>query len=290
MEPIIFVNQLTKIFGRRHNRIAAVDRLSFAITPGEAVALWGPNGAGKTTVIKCLLGLLDYQGVGRVGGYDMLRQGKSARRLIGYVPQEINFHHDLSVIQTMRFYARLKKVDPARVSDVLEQVALIQHAGKTVDALSGGMKQRLALAVALMADPPVLLLDEPTSNLDAVARDRFLHLLSQVKGARKTILFTSHRLEEVRTLADRVLVLEGGRLALISSAADLASRLGLRVRLHLYLANGKREQALAVLAAGGLHANANGQGLLVDVSLAQKALPIRLLERADIAVEDFEEA
>ncbi len=288
MEPIICVTGLTKIFGRRR-RVVAVDELSFSIVPGQAVALWGPNGAGKTTVIKCLLGLLRYRGQVQVGGHDARHQGKAARRLMGYVPQEITFHHDLSVAQTLHFYARLKKVEPARIRPVLEQVELAEHAHKTVEALSGGMKQRLALAIALMSDPPVLLLDEPTSNLDAAARDRFLHLLSQVKRGGQTILFTSHRLEEVKTLADRVLVLEQGRLALTSSAPELSERLGLQARLRLYLADGQREQALAVLAGGGLQASANGRGLLVDVALAHKALPIRMLEQAAIAVEDFEE-
>jgi ABC-2 type transport system ATP-binding protein len=290
LEPIISVTELTKIFGRYRSPVTAVDHLSFAVASGEAVALWGPNGAGKTTVIKCLLGLLRYSGKVRVGAYDARRQGKAVRWLIGYVPQEITFHHDLSVRQTMRFYARLKKVDQARVQDVLTQVELIEHASKTIESLSGGMKQRLALAIALMADPPVLLLDEPTSNLDATGRDHFLHLLTQLKGADKTILFTSHRLEEIKTLASRVLVLEQGHLTLSSSAAELAGHLGLQARLRLFVSGAEREQALALLTASGFQASANGRGLLVDVSLGQKALPIRLLEQSNIAVEDFEEA
>ncbi len=267
----------------------AVNDLSFTLAPGEAVALWGPNGAGKTTIIKCLLGLLRYQGDVRVGGYDARRQGKAARRLMGYVPQEITFHRDLSVAATLRLYGRMKKVAPERVQSVLTQVKLTEHVHKNVDTLSGGMKQRLALAVALMADPPALLLDEPTSNLDATARDRFLHLLGQVKGSGKTILFSSHRLEEVKTLADRVLVLEQGRLTLSTSAEALAEQLGLQTRLRLYLAGDQRQRALAVLSGSGLPASTNGRGLLVDVSLGQKALPIHLLEQASIAVEDFEE-
>jgi ABC-type multidrug transport system ATPase subunit len=152
------------------------------------------------------------------------------------------------------------------------------------------MKQRLALAIALMANPPVLLLDEPTSNLDAAGRDQFLHLLSQLKGEGKTILFTSHRLEEIKTLSTRVLVLEHGRLMLTSSASELAEHLGLQARLRLFVSSREREQALEVLTASGLRASANGRGLLVDVSPTHKALPIRLLEQAEITVEDFEEA
>ncbi len=290
MEPIISVTELTKIFGRYRSPVTAVDHLSFSVDSGEAVALWGPNGAGKTTVIKCLLGLLRYRGEVRVGGCDSRRQGKAARRLMGYVPQEISFHDDLSVAQTMDFYARLKKVDRERIRDVLAQVELIEHVPKKIRALSGGMKQRLALAIALMANPPVLLLDEPTSNLDAAGRDQFLHLLSQLKGEGKTILFTSHRLEEIKTLSTRVLVLEHGRLMLTSSASELAEHLGLQARLRLFVSGREREQALEVLTASGLRASANGRGLLVDVSPTHKALPIRLLEQAEITVEDFEEA
>jgi ABC-type multidrug transport system ATPase subunit len=284
------VTELTKIFGRYRSPVTAVDHLSFSVDSGDAVALWGPNGAGKTTIIKCLLGLLRYRGEVQVGGCDSRRQGKAARRLMGYVPQEITFHDDLSVAQTMDFYARLKKVDRERIRDVLVQVELTEHVPKKIRALSGGMKQRLALAIALMANPPVLLLDEPTSNLDAAGRDQFLHLLSQLKGDGKTILFTSHRLEEIKTLGTRVLVLEHGRLLLTSAASELAENLGLQARLRLFVSGREREQALAVLTASGLRASANGRGLLVDVSLTHKALPIRLLEQAEITVEDFEEA
>jgi ABC-type multidrug transport system ATPase subunit len=284
------VTELTKIFGRYRSPVTAVDHLSFSVDSGDAVALWGPNGAGKTTIIKCLLGLLRYRGEVQVGGCDSRRQGKAARRLMGYVPQEITFHDDLSVAQTMDFYARLKKVDRERIRDVLVQVELTEHVPKKIRALSGGMKQRLALAIALMANPPVLLLDEPTSNLDAAGRDQFLHLLSQLKGEGKTILFTSHRLEEIKTLSTRVLVLEHGRLMLTSSASELAEHLGLQARLRLFVSSREREQALEVLTASGLRASANGRGLLVDVSPTHKALPIRLLEQAEITVEDFEEA
>ena len=284
------MTELTKIFGRYRSPVTAVDHLSFSVDSGDAVALWGPNGAGKTTIIKCLLGLLRYRGEVQVGGCDSRRQGKAARRLMGYVPQEITFHDDLSVAQTMDFYARLKKVDRERIRDVLVQVELTEHVPKKIRALSGGMKQRLALAIALMANPPVLLLDEPTSNLDAAGRDQFLHLLSQLKGEGKTILFTSHRLEEIKTLSTRVLVLEHGRLMLTSSASELAEHLGLQARLRLFVSSREREQALEVLTASGLRASANGRGLLVDVSPTHKALPIRLLEQAEITVEDFEEA
>lgn len=205
---MVHVRELTKRFGP----LVAVDRLSFEVMPGEAVALWGPNGAGKTTALRCLLGLLPFEGMIRVGGYDVTLQGKEARRLVGFVPQELNFHDDLAVRETLRFYARLKKAPLERIDKALERIGLTRHAHKPVKDLSGGMKQRLALAVALLADPPLLVLDEPTANLDARSRQELLTLLGELKAAGKTLIFSSHRLGEVVKLADRVLVLEDGRL------------------------------------------------------------------------------
>ena len=197
---------------KRFGRFVALDDLNLSVAPHQAVALWGPNGAGKTTAIKCLLGLLRYDGHIDVDGLDAQKQGRSVRGRLGYVPQELAFYDDLSTLETAHFYARLKRAPEKRIVELLELVELSDHGDKAVGALSGGMKQRLALALALLADPPILVLDEPTSNLDAGARDDFLHLLKRVKAAGKTVIFTSHRLEEVEMLADEVLVLAAGKV------------------------------------------------------------------------------
>ena len=204
---------------KRYGKFTAVDGLSFEVEPRQAVALWGPNGAGKTTAIKCLLGLLRYQGRIVVDGLDAHKQGKAVRRLLGYVPQELAFYDDLSTLATVLFYARIKQLPALRAEAVLKEVGLSEHVDKRVGALSGGMKQRLALGLALLADPPILVLDEPTSNLDAAARDQFLHLLQAVKAGGKTVIFSSHRLEEIEALADQVLVMERGKLNQICPAA-----------------------------------------------------------------------
>jgi ABC-type multidrug transport system ATPase subunit len=194
---ITFTN-LTKRFGS----YTAVDNLSLQVAEREAVALWGPNGAGKTTAVKCLLGLLGYDGRITVNGFDAKKQGRQARATIGYVPQQQSFYDDMSTLDTGLFFAKLKRTPAAQAPELLAQVGLGDHLRKPVGALSGGMKQRLALALALQGDPPVLVMDEPTSNLDAAARDQLLHLLAEVKAAGKTIIFSSHRIEEVETLAE----------------------------------------------------------------------------------------
>lgn len=159
--PILAVHSVTK----RYGKLMALDGVSMHATPGEALALWGANGAGKSTLVKAILGLVGYQGRIEVAGYDALREGKSARRQIGYVPQEA-VHYDISVRATMIFYARLKKADPKRIPALLDRLGLVDHLDKPVPVLSGGLKQRLALAIALISNPPLLLLDEPTANLD----------------------------------------------------------------------------------------------------------------------------
>ncbi len=281
---MIEFTHLTKWYGK----FAAVDNLTLAVQPQEAVALWGVNGAGKTTAIKCLLGLLRFDGQITVGGYDVRHQGRAARQLIGYVPQELAFYKEMTTVDMAHFYARLKDAPAARINPVLAQVGLDDHRTKRVGALSGGMKQRLALALALLSDPPVLVMDEPTSNLDTAARSQLLHLLLQVKHAGKTIIFSSHRIEEVETLADKVAVMEHGRLHFTCLADELARRVGLRTQVKFFVPGHQLDQALDILQCEGLQARRNGVGVIVDVAHGERGRPIHALGRANIEVIDFE--
>lgn len=283
--PMIKVKNLTKKFGS----FTAVDNLSFEVAPGQAVALWGPNGAGKTTVIRSLLGLLSAEGDLWVNGFNAQKEGKKARAAVGYVPQELAFYDDLSARDTLRFYASLKQAPAGRVDQALAEVGLSDHSHKQVAALSGGMKQRLALAIALLADPPLLILDEPTSNLDTAARDDFLKLLIQQKAQGKTLLFTSHRLEEVEILATQVLVLEVGKLKLVcDDPTELANRLGMTLTLKLFVPETMRGNALELLEAQGFAASRNGIGLRVAVSPSAKMAPLQALLAEDIDIKNFE--
>jgi nitrous oxidase accessory protein len=281
---IISFRALRKAFGRN----VAVDGLDLDIPPGQAVALWGENGAGKTTVIKCALGLWRYRGQIRVGGFDARRQGKAARRLVGYVSQELALYDDLSAFEAVRLFARLKCVPPQRAAEVLAQVGLEEHATKRVGALSGGMKQRLSLAIALLACPPVLLLDEPTSNLDAPARRAFLDLLAGLKNAGKTILFTTHRADEVVLLADRLVILERGRVKFDGDPAGLGGRAEAQVTLRIPLADGVRDAAARTLERAGLAVSHNHSALLVRVAPTRKGVPLTLLVQSGFAIEDVD--
>lgn len=281
---MISVKHLIKNFGR----FRAVDDLSFRVGSGESLALWGSNGAGKTTVIRCLLGLLRYQGTIQVAGRDVRKHGKIVRNAIGYVPQELAFHDDLRALEALHFFARLRKVDRTRPDAVLEEVGLSAHGRKRIRELSGGMKQRLALALALLADPPLLVLDELTSNLDTTAQRSFTELLQDQKKRGKTMLFTSHRLDEIESIADRVIVLEAGRQKTACAPDELADTLGLRCTMQVFVDHELLDDAVRTLAGSGFDASRNGRSLTVDVPLHEKAGPIRVLSEASIAVRNFE--
>jgi nitrous oxidase accessory protein len=285
--PLIHITGLTK----RFRGINVVDDLSFEISSGEAVALWGPNGAGKTTTLRCLIGLIPFEGEVLVNSYDVQKHGKIVRSFVGFVPQELSFHDDLTIDETIRFYAQLKKVpslSEGHSQPLLERVGLTDHNGKKVRELSGGLKQRLALAIALLGDPPILILDEPTSNLDARARDYFLDLLLELKGEGMTMCFSSHRLEEIATLADRVLLLDNGKLVADCPPHELSDQSGWNVTLRLKLDPMDMEQAMATLSQHGFSAHSNGKGIRVKVTPGHKGQPIELLITAGIQVEDFE--
>ncbi len=284
MNEIIVVANVSKRFAG----LTAVDDLSFGVKEGEAVALWGANGAGKTTALRCLLGLLPFEGHISICDQNVQEKGKAARRLIGFVPQELSFHDDMSVAETLTFYAQLKKIPAGHdFAPLLNRLEVTPHTDKRVRDLSGGLKQRLALVLALLADPPVLVLDEPSSNLDISARDDFLALLQQLKAGGKTLVFASHRLEEVTALADRVLLLEAGRLVIDAPPPELEMRLGWASTLHLYLPQGAIEPARQQLTSMGLAVSQNGRGVRVQVKPGQKSNVLRQLHEAGLEIEDF---
>jgi len=301
MTALVRIQNVTK----RYGKAAALNDVSLEVQAGESVALWGDNGAGKTTLIKAALGLIDFQGSIFVNGCDAKRNGKDARRSIGYVPQEAIFY-DMSVQATMRFYAKLKKIEirdwrleqfpisnlqspKDRITTLLTQLGLADHAHKPVAALSGGLKQRLALAVALLADPPLLVFDEPTANLDVKARRDYLALLATLRKENKTIIFASHRMEEVEALADRVAIMETGRIVEWLTPGDVRLKLTPHVELTLWIAEGQRTRALRRLEDDGIKAHLNGRGTVVaQINAGQKLDVLQLLAKQGIAVTDFE--
>ncbi|MDJ0792316.1 MAG: ABC transporter ATP-binding protein [Acidimicrobiia bacterium] len=281
---MIEITSLTK----RYGAIEVVSEFDLDVSPGESVALWGPNGAGKTTVVRCLLGLVTYEGSITVGGLDAAEHGKAVRGAMGYVPQELSFYDDMTVYELLDYSASLRFLSPQRVDEVCETVHLTDHADKRVRELSGGLKQRLGIASALLPDPPILLLDEPTSNLDARARESAISLLEDLRHSGRTLIITSHHIEEMAMLVDRVVAMEAGRIQVICGPSDLADELGLKAWLHVIMNNGDSATALQVLHEQGFAARMNSRGVLVEVSAQGKGEAVAALQEAGLSIRDLE--
>lgn len=215
--PLVLARGVRKAYGPH----AVLDGLDLSIERGERVAVLGLNGAGKTTLFRCLLGLVEFEGTLEVDGHPAGPAGKAARARIGYVPQQPP-RFDLALDEFVDLFGTLRGLDRDRVEAGLEELGLSlrEHGGKGLRDLSGGMLQKALLAVALAGRAPVLLLDEPTANLDPASRRDFLRALERV-GRETTLLFASHRLDDVESLADRLLLLHRGRFAFDGPAAEL---------------------------------------------------------------------
>jgi ABC-type multidrug transport system ATPase subunit len=189
---------------KRYGRIEALSGVSFAVAEGELVAIIGPNGAGKTTLLSL------------VAGSQRADRGTVSRapREVGWAPQHSALYSRLSVVENLELFARLEKVADGReaVARMLEQTGLRGRAGEPVARLSGGNRQRVNVAAALIGDPPVLALDEPSTALDPAQRERLWEFVRGLTNAGTAVLFSTHNVSEAQRHADRVLVLDGGRL------------------------------------------------------------------------------
>ena len=281
---MIRAGALTKRFGTH----LILDHLDLAVERGERVALLGLNGAGKTTFMRCLLGLIPFDGSLNIAGQDVRANGREARARLGYVPQRAP-HFDGTFAEMVEFFTRLRDIEQAAVDARLEMLGLspAEHGEKPVRALSGGMLQKVLLALALGAEVPMLLLDEPTANLDPRARREFLRTLQSVDRD-TTILLASHRFADVEAVVDRLLVLHGGRIAFDGGVADLRDRVGDAVTLWVKVPADLREQARHHLESLALPAIlSNGSAIGVRVDHAARADVLVELRRRAIPVEDF---
>jgi len=222
MDAVIEATDLTKTYGES----VAVDRISFTVGRGEIFGLLGPNGAGKTTTILMLLGLTDISsGQVHVLGFDPARQPLSVKRRVGYLPDTVGFYDQLTAADNLRYTARLIGFRFAerekRIADALDRVGLSEFAEKRVSTFSRGMRQRLGLAEILMKGAQIAILDEPTSGLDPHATAELLGIIRGFKAEGVSVLLSSHLLERVQSVCDRVALFNAGRIALMGSVADL---------------------------------------------------------------------
>lgn len=226
-DAALSVRGLTKVFAGHR----AVDGLSFDIARGELFGFVGPNGAGKTTTIKLVAGLLrPTGGAAMVCGHDLVLEARTCRALVGYVPDQPYLYEKLTGMELLRLVADLYGVGPAalavRLGPLLETFSLADHAGELVQSYSRGMRQKLALAAALLHDPQLLLLDEPTSGLDPPSGRRLKEVLRGLCAQGRSVLLSTHALEVAELLCDRIAVVVQGRLVALGTADELRERSG----------------------------------------------------------------
>jgi ABC-2 type transport system ATP-binding protein len=222
-ENVIEVEGLTK----RYGRATAVDDISFTVGKGEIFGLLGPNGAGKTTTILTMLGLTDVTaGSVRVMGYNPAREPLQVKRRVGYLPDTVGFYDHMTAVDNLRYTAALIGIPSnerdKRIAAALEQVGLNDVGQKRVGAFSRGMRQRLGLAEILMKDASIAILDEPTSGLDPHATSELLEMIRSLKQHGVAVLVSSHLLERVQSICDRVALFNSGKIALLGTVPELA--------------------------------------------------------------------
>ena len=211
---------------KRYNGAAAVDHVSFNVSRGEIFGLLGPNGAGKTTTILMLLGLTDLtEGKARVLGHDPEREPLAVKRRVGYLPDSVGFYDHMTAAENLRYTARLMGMREAeredRMAAALRQVELTKVADNRVATFSRGMRQRLGLAEILMKEAAVAILDEPTSGLDPQATLELLDMIRALKREGVSVLLSSHLLDRVQSVCDRVALFQAGKIVLIGTVAEL---------------------------------------------------------------------
>jgi ABC-2 type transport system ATP-binding protein len=286
-DDAVVVEELTRRFGA----FTAVDRVSFTARRGEVFGFLGPNGAGKTTTIKMLTGLLlPSAGRGTVDGLDLRRDTEAIKRRIGYMSQQFSLYGDLTVEENIAFFARLYSVPPARRAErrdrVLEMAGLTGAGHRLTRELSLGWKQRLALGTAVLHEPPILFLDEPTSGVDPLSRRAFWELIYDLAGRGTTVFVSTHYMEEAE-YCHRLALMNRGRLIALDRPAALRAAMPAPL-LELSTPDGPGAVEALAGAPGVIDAGLHGRQvhvLVEDADAARQALPALLAQRG-IAVSE----
>jgi len=280
--PLFACHGLRKRFGSS----LAVDDVGFEIAEGEAYGLLGPNGAGKTTTISMICGLLDGDaGEVTLGGARLSEAPARVKAQIGYVPQEIALYPDLSARENLTFFARLYGLGGrelrSRIDEVLELVDLAGRADERVGTYSGGMKRRINIAAGLLHRPRLLVLDEPTVGVDPQSRNAILERVAELNRDGMALLYTSHYMEEVERLCDRIGILDGGRMIAEGTRRELVERLDRADRVELELDGDASAVAEGLAALDEVErAQAGDRRVSLLVRSGRRLLP-RLLEQVE---------
>lgn len=210
---LLEITDLKKTYGRRK----AVDGISFNVDEGEIYGILGPNGAGKSTTLSMICGLITPQGGSiKVGGFDISKDPVKAKRLIGVVPQETALYPMLSAKENLRFFGTINGINASKINEAVSKALMIvgleNRANGRISKFSGGMKRRLNIAAGLIHEPKLLIMDEPTVGIDPQSRNHILNTVKELKKGGMTVIYTSHYVEEVEYLCDRITVMDHGRI------------------------------------------------------------------------------
>ncbi len=282
------VKGLTRTFGD----FVAVDNISLSVKKGEVFGFLGPNGAGKSTTIKMLCGLLlPSNGSGTVGGYDIITQSEEIKKTIGYMSQKFSLYDDLTVEENINFFSGIytvpEKQKEARKQWALEMAGLKDKKGAITKTLPGGFKQRLALGCAILHEPPILFLDEPTSGVDPISRRNFWKLIYEMSKAGTTVFVTTHYMDEA-DYCDRLALIYRGKIIAEGTPNEL--KLEHMTRDVLEMEVDRVADAMDILSGSRIETAIFGSLLHATVDSAEAGIPVirKLLGESNIAIRKIE--
>lgn len=288
--PAVRIENLSKRFGD----FVAVDHVSIEVRPGEIFGFLGPNGAGKSTTIRILCGLMaPTSGKATVAGFDVATQPEEIKQNIGYMSQKFSLYDDLTVEENIEFFGGVYGVTPAKLAEreayVLKMAGLEDKRKMMTKLLAGGWKQRLALGCAILHEPPILFLDEPTSGVDPIARRSFWELIYQLSASGHTIFVTTHYMDEAE-YCHRIALMYGGRVIALGSPAELKTSLGVGHLLNLETSNLLASMTTLEGKPGILDIAVFGGGLHLKVDDEAKAIAVvhEALDAANIKIGALE--
>lgn len=298
MEKMIETEELTKSFGK-NKEIVAVDSLTLHVDAGEVFGFVGPNGAGKTTTMKMLIGLLEpSSGTGKVAGFDIVREVINIREVTGVLPEPAGFYDDLTARQNLRFYAKLYDIEPKarekRIVDLLEMVGLGSAIDQKIGGFSTGMRKRFGLAQALINEPSILFLDEPTSGIDPKGAQMMRNLIKQLSREKDvTIFLSSHTMSEVEEICSKIAVIEMGKLLAVGTVEQLRDRVREKegVRFVLEISDMSLQETAGKLnEINGVHEVRIMDGVLhVHADIGMRTEIARTIKLAGGTISRFEE-
>jgi ABC-2 type transport system ATP-binding protein len=275
-------------FEKSYGKIQAVKPLNLEIKRGESFAFMGPNGSGKSTIIKTLAGLL-FPSAGQIiiNGKDLSDINPSDKQNISYMPQRVSMPGNLTALEITSLFARLRGVELKRVKESLKNVALDDSMNRYMREFSGGMLQRVGLAIAFLCECNLYILDEPTLNLDPLGVKSFRNLINKLKDEGKTIIFASHLIEDAVQVADRVGILIDGELGIIESIASFKDEIAREMFVRIKLTEPVNGIHDLLEQAGTKNISGNGKSLTFQAAPKDRLTIIRSIEAAGGFIEEF---